>query len=125
MNYLLDTHVLLWWLISPEKIRKKAHEIIKDKSNTIYVSTASLWEMAIKKGLGRLTLPHNLIETIASEEFKLLAVLADEALGVADLPAIHTDPFDRLLIMQAKLRDLVIITHDSKILEYPIVTLKA
>ena len=84
-----------------------------------------MWEVAIKKGLGRLTLPHNLIETIASEEFKLLTVLADEALGVADLSAIHTDPFDRLLIMQAKLRDLVIITHDAKISEYPIITLKA
>lgn len=125
MKYLLDTHIVLWWLATPEKINSKARKIIRDKHNEIFVSSASFWEMAIKKSLGRLTLPHNLIETLSMESFKILPILPEEGLGVADLPFLHSDPFDRLLIMQAKLNDLVIVTHDSKISEYPVVTLKA
>ncbi len=123
MKYLLDTHIALWWLTTPEKIHKKAQKIIGDKSNLIYLSSASLWEMAIKKSIGRLTLPHNLIEMITMENFKLLPITAEEGLGVADLPMHHTDPFDRILIIQAKFNDLIFITRDSMISEYPIVTL--
>lgn len=125
MEYLLDTHVLLWWLNTPERITKKAQSIIRDKSSIIYVSSASFWEMAIKKSLGRLTLPHNLIEAIIAENFKILPIMPKESLGVADLPLLHADPFDRLLITQAKLNDLILMTHDEKISEYPVVTLKA
>lgn len=119
MKYLLDTHIVLWWLTNPDAIQKKAQKIIRDKSNVIYISSASLWEMAIKKSIGRLTLPHNLIEMIAMESFKILPINAEESLGVADLPMHHTDPFDRLLIMQAKLNDLIIITRNEKMAEYP------
>ncbi len=125
MQYLLDTHVILWWLTNPENIHTKAKKIIKDRTNNVYVSCASFWEMAIKKSICRLTLPHNLLETVSAENFKILPILSDEALGVADLPLIHVDPFDRLLIIQAKLHDLVIITRDSKISEYPVVTITA
>ena|SRR5579864_3994861 len=125
MQYLLDTHVLLWWFITPEKISVKARKIIRDKSNEIFISSVSFWEMAIKKSLGRLTLPHNLIEAVTAESFKILPIMAEEGLGVADLPLLHTDPFDRLLIIQAKLHDLVIITKDSKIAEYSVITIKA
>lgn len=125
MQYLLDTHVILWWFISPEKIKAKAQKIIRDRSNKIFLSSASFWEMAIKKNLGRLTLPHNLLETAAMENFKILPIMPEESLGVADLPLLHSDPFDRLLIMQAKLYDLILITSDSKIAEYPVVTMKA
>ncbi len=125
MHYLLDTHVLLWWLIAPEKLNTKSQKIIRDKSNTIFISSVSFWEMAIKKSLGRITLPHNLMEAVTEENFKLLPILPEECIGVADLPFIHSDPFDRLLIIQAKLLDLVIITKDEKIPKYPVVTLKA
>ena len=125
MQYLLDTHVILWWFTTPKKISNKAQRIIRDKSNNIFLSSASFWEMAIKKGLGRLTLPHNLIETVTTENFKILPIMPEEGLGVADLPLIHSDPFDRLLIIQAKLHDLVIITKDAKIAEYPVVIVEA
>ena len=124
MQYLLDTHVILWWFTVPEKINRKAHKIIRDKSNNVFLSSASFWEMAIKKNLGRLTLPHNLLEAVAVENFKILPIMPEESLGVADLPMLHSDPFDRLLIIQAKLHELVIITQDSKISEYPVVTLE-
>jgi PIN domain nuclease of toxin-antitoxin system len=125
MEYLLDTHVVLWWFVAPEKISKVAQKIIRNRSNQIFLSSASFWEMAIKKRLGRLTLPHNLLEAAAIENFKTLPIMPEECLGVADLPLIHSDPFDRLLIMQAKLHDLVFITKDSKIAEYPVVTIQA
>lgn len=125
MQYLLDTHVVLWWLTEPEKIHSKARKIIKDRANTIFVSSVSFWEIAIKKSLGRLTLPHNLLEAVAIEGFKILPIMPEECLGVADLPFFHSDPFDRLLVIQAKLNDLVIITKDTKIAEYPTVTMNA
>ena len=124
MQYLLDTHVILWWFTNPKKINIKARKIIQDKSNDVFLSSASFWEMAIKKSLGRLTLPHNLIEAVAADGFKILPIMPEEGLGVADLPLLHSDPFDRLLIIQAKLHDLVIITNDSKMAEYPVITIK-
>lgn len=125
MRYLLDTHVILWWLTEPEKLHIKTQKIIQDRGNEIFVSSASFWEIAIKKSIGRLTLPHNLLETIAIEGFKILPIMPEECIGVADLPMLHADPFDRLLILQAKLYDLVIMTRDSKISEYPVVTMHA
>lgn len=125
MKYLLDTHVILWWLTDPKKIKNKAHKIISDKLNTIFISSASFWEMAIKKRLGRITLPYNLIETLNSEGFEILPIMPSEALGVADLPLLHNDPFDRILIMQAKLYDLIMITSDPIVIQYPIITLDA
>ena len=124
MRYLLDTPIILWWLTEPTKIGVKARHIIQDKSNALFISSASFWEMAIKKSIGRLSLPYNLLEAVTIQNFKILSISPEESLGVADLPLLHTDPFDRLLIMQAKLNDLVIITRDSAIGEYPVVTVK-
>lgn len=125
MRYLLDTHVILWWLTEPKKIKSKSARIISDKNNRIYLSSASFWEIAIKKGLGRISLPQNLIETLTAEGFEMLPITPEEGLGVADLPHLHSDPFDWLLIIQAKLNDLIIITHDAKIKRYPVITLDA
>ncbi len=126
MCYLFDTHVMLWWITEPEKINAKAQKIIRDKANEIFISSASFWELAIKKkSIGRLTLPHNLLETVAIEGFKTLPIMPEECIGVADLPMLHADSFDRLLVLQAKFHDLVIITRDSKITEYPIVSISA
>jgi PIN domain nuclease of toxin-antitoxin system len=116
---------VLWWLTEPQKIQTKARKIIQDKSNEVFISSASFWEIAIKKSIGRLTMPHNLLETIAIEGFKTLPIMPEECIGVADLPMHHTDPFDRLMIMQAKLYNLVLITRDNKIPEYPVITIKA
>jgi len=125
MKYLLDTHVILWWLTEPEKIASKARKIISDKNNVIYTSSVSFWEMAIKTGIGRLTLPNNILEILSAEGFLMLSLTPEEGLSVADLPSIHQDPFDRMLIVQAKLNDLVLITHDKKIMDYPVITVKA
>lgn len=124
MKYLLDTHIILWWLTEPEKITPKTRKIISDKNNQIYTSSVSFWEMAIKKSIGRLTLTSNILDILLGEGFKMLPLTPEESLSVADLPLIHQDPFDRMLVMQAKLNDLVLITHDKKIMDYPVTTLK-
>lgn len=125
MRYLLDTHIILWWLTEPEKIASKIRKMISDRSNQIFLSSVSFWEMAIKQSLGRLTVPKNVIEVLTAEGFEKLPLTPEECLSVSDLPFIHHDPFDRMLIIQAKLHDLVLITNDVKIAEYPVVTLSA
>jgi PIN domain nuclease of toxin-antitoxin system len=120
VRYLLDTHILLWWFIEPNKIHSRARDIIKDKSNELFVSTASFWELAIKKSVGRITLPQHLFALIAQEQIQSLPILPEEAFAVSDLPLLHQDPFDRLLIIQAKMHDLILITRDEQIKQYPL-----
>ena len=124
MDYLLDTHVVLWWMTEPEKLSEKARTIISDRHNKMYVSSASCWEMAVKQSIGRLTIPQNMLDTLHKEGFEILPLLPEECLSIVDLPNIHNDPFDRVLIAQAKLNDLVFITKDKLIVKYPIVTFK-
>lgn len=125
MRYLLDTHVVLWWLTEQNKLSVKARKAIANKENDALVSSVVFWEMAIKKTLGRLTLPRNIIEVLTSQGFEMLPLLPEESLGVADLPLIHQDPFDRILVMQAKINDLVLITRDKQLSKYPVDILKA
>jgi len=125
MKYLLDTHVILWWVTEPKKIAPKARKIIADKRNVIFLSSVSFWEMAIKQSIGRLLIPGNILDILNAENFELLSLSAQDALSVSDLLFIHPDPFDRMLIMQAKLHDLVLITADAVLAEYPVVTLEA
>lgn len=124
MNYLLDTHIILWWLTDPKLIAPKASKIIADKENNIFVSSASLWEMAIKKSIGRLTLPRNIVEILQTDGFQIIPIAHEEALGISDLPQIHQDPFDRILVMQAKLYNYVLITRDKNVTDYPVITIK-
>lgn len=123
MKYLLDTHIILWWLTEPKKIAVKARHIIEDKKQEIFISSVSFWEIALKQELGRLLVPMDPIAVLMREGFQLLSLSAYDALSVHDLPMIHTDSFDRMLIMQSKLNDLVLITRDKKIMEYPLTTL--
>lgn len=125
MNYLLDTHVLLWWLAEPKKLSKRAFEIISDQENQINVSSVSFWELAIKGSIGRVTIPQNLLPIVEHNNFTILPMNAEEALSTLDLPNLHKDPFDRLLIAQAKYNSLIFITQDTAIQDYPITLIKA
>ncbi|OGV28403.1 MAG: hypothetical protein A3F18_08645 [Legionellales bacterium RIFCSPHIGHO2_12_FULL_37_14] len=125
MGYLLDTHVILWWFTTPEEIHKRARNIIENVEESIFISTVSLWEMAIKQSIGRLTLPAQLLTLITKAGFQTLPILPEEGLSVADLPLLHQDPFDRLLIIQAKLHNLVLLTRDNKIKQYTVPIIEA
>jgi len=125
MQYLLDTHVVLWWLTDPSKLSINVRKIITDKTQQIFVSSVSIWEMAIKSEIGKLTIPQNILAVLRSENIQILPLTAEDGLGVTDLPKLHSDPFDRMLVVQAKLNDLVFITKDPQILQYPIISVKA
>lgn len=122
MNYLLDTHVVLWWLSDPKKIAKKAKQIIQDREQAIFISSVSFWEMAVKSSLGRLNIPRNMLNILLNDGFQTLPLEPEAALSIIDLPDFHKDPFDRMLVSQAKYHDMVFITRDKHIKKYPLVT---
>lgn len=118
MRYLLDTHILLWWLANDKKLSKELRSIITDPENTLYVSSASVWEMAIKSHIGKLSMPDNLEETLIEHDFLPLPITFQHALLVGHLPVIHQDPFDRMLLAQAKIEKLTLLTHDNLLKKY-------
>ena len=118
-NYLLDTHILLWWLSDTDKLSPEVFEIISDNTNTIYISSASIWEIAIKEALGKLKIDAPLDKIIEENGFLELKVSARCANRTKKLAKIHRDPFDRMLIAQALEEDLTLITVDRYILQYP------
>lgn len=124
MRLLLDTHVVLWWLAG-QRIRPKALEAIAAADSDIWVSAASVWEMTIKSGLGKLAMPDDLSEQLARQGFEALPVSVQHALAVGSLPPHHADPFDRMLVAQAKVEDLTVVTRDPNIRRYPVMTIAA
>lgn len=124
-GYLLDTHVLLWWLSDPSRLSDGAREAISDGSHAVYLSAAAAWEIGIKKALGRLEIPGNLQEVLEKEHIEVLPITLPHALGVADLPMHHQDPFDRMQIVQARMESLVLITRDPQISDYDVEVLSA
>lgn len=115
MNLLLDTHALLWWLGGDPELSKAARDAISSAENIVFVSAATVWEMSIKKALGKLNTPGNLEEALEANNFLPLAITIRHALAVANLRSIHQDPFDRMLVAQAKLERLTLVTRDMNI----------
>jgi PIN domain nuclease of toxin-antitoxin system len=125
MNFLLDTHVLLWWLDNPNLISETARLAIGDSDNRVFVSAATAWEIAIKKTLGKLDAPDDLKKVLRKCRFSLLSITVEHALAVRNLPLFHNDPFDRMLVAQTMFEGLTIVTRDSDILRYPVAHLLA
>ena len=119
MNILLDTHVLLWVLVEPERISENVLQEIKNPANRIYVSSVSILEMVIKQSLGKLNVPDNIESVLNLQRFLQLPITFKHALHVGNLPSIHGDPFDRLLIAQAQEDGLILVTADRIIPQYP------
>lgn len=125
MRLLLDTHVLLWWLNEPDKLGTDARIAISDEANEVFVSAVAVWEVSIKSQLGKLDQPVDLLGAVKYYEFRELEVSIKHALAVRDLPLLHRDPFDRLLIVQAFLENCLIVTSDAKIMMYEVPHLDA
>jgi PIN domain nuclease of toxin-antitoxin system len=111
---LLDTHAVLWWMAGATSLSATAEGAIADPANQILVSAASVWEIAMKCALGQLHAPDGLPDAIAEEGFDWLPVTAAHAWAVGRLPLHHRDPFDRLLIAQAKVEGVAILTADPR-----------
>ena len=126
MKLLFDTHAFIWWDSDQSKLSETALSLCEDPRNSLLLSVVCVWEIQIKAQLGKLSLERPLGELIAAQRernaIELLPISLDHALGLDDLPLHHRDPFDRLLMSQARIEEAVLLTCDSKILRYDVPT---
>jgi PIN domain nuclease of toxin-antitoxin system len=124
VRYLLDTGVWLWTVLEPERIARKTREVIADLHQDVFLSAVTSWEVAIKSAAGKLSLPEPpgsyVPRRMADQGLRPLPISHQHALAVSSLPAHHRDPFDRLLIAQANLEDMILITADRIFEQYPV-----
>jgi PIN domain nuclease of toxin-antitoxin system len=119
VSLLLDTHVVLWWLTDDGTLADDIKDRI-DWEADVYVSPATIWEVTIKQAIGKITEPADLPEQIRDSGFRELPITFAHGIAAGRLPLIHRDPFDRMLIAQAKLEDLTLVTRDADIKRYDI-----
>lgn len=123
MNYLIDTHILIWFIEGNEKLDKQAQTLITNPANHIYLSQASLWEMTIKISIGKLSLSISLSELevfLRNNQFQILETKFSHYQILQNLPFHHQDPFDRMIIAQAKAEDYTLITNDDRFQLYDV-----
>jgi len=125
VRLLLDTHPLLWWVTDSPDLSIEARHAIADRRNSVHVSVASIWEIAIKAGKGKLDLFDEFDRTLDQEPFARLDILTPHARAVRLLPHIHRDPFDRMLVAQARVEGLTLITRDPLVTRYDVPLLAA
>ena len=121
MNYLLDTHILLWTLIDPDKVPGRMRRLIEDTGNRVWFSAASIWEISIKHSLGRDDFsvePVTIWKAARETGLEELAVTAEHSVGVDALPWLHRDPFDRLLVAQARSAGMKLLSLDPEVNAY-------
>lgn len=125
MRLLLDTHALLWTLGEPASLGSRARDAIEDEANDVFVSAVSVWEIAIKRALGKLAAPDDLVAGIVGQGFSPLPISWHHADLAGALPRHHADPFDRMLVAQAEAEGLTLVTRDARIALYGVRTLAA
>ena len=118
MRYLLDTHIFLWSLREPDKLSSEALAILKNTENIVYVSAAVSWGIFVKRAKGTLAFTGNILKILDQQSFEPLPISHQHTTALELLPAIHHDPFDRIMIAQAVVEDLTLITRDKMILRY-------
>lgn len=125
MRVLLDTHAAVWWFNDPEILDGHTRATLEDPRTTVFLSSASVWEAATKASSGRLDLPMPLAEAARRTGVLELGIGWEHAQRAAELPPIHRDPFDRFIVAQAVVENLVLITRDALLTRYPVATMPA
>ena len=124
MKFLLDTHVFIWWDSEPEKLSNRTFELCQAPENQLILSVASLWEIQIKSQLGKIKLNIPLAKLVEGQQISngllLLPVNASHVYALGNLPSVHKDPFDRMIVAQARVEALCLISHDTILKKYPI-----
>jgi PIN domain nuclease of toxin-antitoxin system len=124
VNYLLDTNAVLWWFEGSDRFKKSLRESLLERANAVFVSAVTTLEISIKAAIGKLVLPDEpksyLAPRIVKAGFTFLPILAEHTYEVFSLPLHHLDPFDRLLIAQARINDLSIVTADRAFAQYDV-----
>ncbi len=121
VKLLLDTHVLLWAAGMPDRLSKSALRLLSSRENSLFFSAASIWEIVIKLGLGRKDFrvdPYRLRRELVAHGYTELPIMAEHALRLESLPPLHKDPFDRILLAQARSEGLFLMTADSAVIQY-------
>lgn len=121
MNVLLDTQVALWAITDSPRLSAHARDLISSPRSFVWISAATIWEITLKHGLGRGDMPvsgHDALRYFRESGYRLLAIEPEHASAVADLPAHHQDPFDRMLVAQALTEPMRLITHDAMVARY-------
>ncbi len=124
MSYLLDTHVLLWWLVDDPTLSTSARHVLAEGKSRVCVSAATIWEIVIKQALKKIELPDDFAEVVAAQGFESLPVTWDHAFEVSKLPDHHRDPFDRILIAQSRVEELTLISRDAVVSVYDVTVLR-
>ncbi|OYO31939.1 type II toxin-antitoxin system VapC family toxin [Janthinobacterium sp. PC23-8] len=122
MKLLLDTHLLLWAAGDPGRMSPVALALIEDAGNELFFSAASLWEISIKHGLGRVDFqadPRVLRRALLDNGYSELPIISEHAVAIEGLPPIHKDPFDRMLVAQATVEGITLLTADALLAQYP------
>ena len=125
MILLLDAHTLLWWLASDGSLKPDALAAIAQPANDVLVSVASIWELEIKRAAGKLQPPAAILDTVTGQGMSVLPITGEDAVTAAALPLHHRDPFDRMLVAQARRVDATIVTRDSAFAAYEVDVLAA
>lgn len=125
MRLLLDSHTFLWAAVDPERLSGEAREAIDDGENFVCVSVATIWEIAIKVNVGKLKLQDDVGTILRRSRFATVTISIDHAVTAGALPRHHGDPFDRMLVAQAKLEDCTLVTRDPVLARYGVPTLQA
>jgi PIN domain nuclease of toxin-antitoxin system len=118
VKLLLDTHAALWWLADDARVGRNAEQQLSDETNRVLLSAAVIWEVAIKRSLGKLQAPADLASTLTGAGAQPLAITLDHAAAVESLPWHHRDPFDRLLVAQAITEGATIVSQDDRLHQY-------
>jgi PIN domain nuclease of toxin-antitoxin system len=118
MKYLLDTHIFIWWSENNPILSKEIREVISNPKNSIYVSLVSAWEIVIKSSIKKIKLKASLPIMVSKSRFELMSINLDHILALQKLPTIHKDPFDRLLVAQAKSEKIKLLTSDPQVIKY-------
>ena len=124
MSLLLDTQVVLWWLADSSELADELKDRL-DRDADVRVSAATIWEIAIKQAIGKISAPSDLPERVRDSGFRVLSINFDHAMLAARLPMIHRDPFDRMLIAQARHEELTFVTRDPYCQKYDVEILQA
>lgn len=118
MDLLLDTHVFIWWAAKDDKLSDVARAAIADETNRVIVSAVSVWEISIKRAVGKLAFADDILKVLGRTGFEELDITPRHADAAGSLPPHHADPFDRLLVAQARIEGLVLVTQDRQIRPY-------
>lgn len=118
MRCLIDTHIVLWWYFDSSRLNREHLRIIADGKNDICVSAAAIWEIEVKRRNGKLDCPIDMMERISQDGFTILPIKAEHLVPLRTIPLIHNDPFDRIMVCQAIVEQIPLISYDSKVNAY-------